>query len=212
MWAMNKHDWFVTTDQENAHFLITVEQHIYAVSRHKIASKCKWADVYLLSKNGLATRPMQSDSEFSVSQKTLAWEFFNSQRWFVYGKAICLWTNSLFSVGHGQGKVKDRVFWPGRAGMQLAKFLLYAFPPLPCYGLHCSISNRLCKHCCCWPHSDQTGHGSICCLHYWWALHTLYRPDYTPWNYESDPWEQFQHITGMIAKGHSQSSESVCFI
>lgn len=56
----------------------------------------------------------------------------------------------------------------------------HVFPPLPCYGWRCSISNRICIQCW-WPHSDQTGHGSICCWHYWWALHTLSQPDYTAW-------------------------------
>lgn len=98
-------------------------------------------------------------------------------------KSICLWINSVFTVGHGQGKVKDRVFWPGCAGMQLAKSRTV------CLSTTATLWRTLqhIQQCCWWPHSDQTRYGSICCLHYWWAFHTLYWPDCITWNYESGP-------------------------
>lgn len=144
----------------------------------------KLSDVHLLSKNCQNTRPMQSHSECSVSQKTFAWESANSQRSGSSTKA----SRSVYEPTQSSVWVMDRAkskteyFGQDVLACNWPYLELYAFPPLPPYGGHSSISNRVCNQCCWWPHSDQTRHDSICCLHYSWALHALYQPDYTTWN------------------------------
>lgn len=111
-----------------------------------------------------------------------------------------VWTNLLLSVGHGQGKDKKMETF-GQNVMAWNWLNLQYFRH--CYIIEdkCSIANSLCnQRCCCWPHSDQTGHGFIC---YEFICDITEGPS-IPFpsqstqleSNESGPWERFQHITG----------------
>lgn len=115
-------------------------------------------------------------------------------------------------TGQGQNNPFARLCWHLNGHLHGQIYNCMPFFPLPYFGWHCSISNRLYNQCGWWPHSDWTGQGSICCWHYWQPS-TLSTSQTTQLEkHRSGPWEQFQHITGMIAEGHSHHCEAVCSI